>query len=78
MTVGGFDSPLTPLSSQTQAFVIVCFEWTDFMQKRWEVNEFEYFRDTLRNHLPELHCVLMHNKSVCALLRACPSVQEHV
>lgn len=43
MTVGGFDSPLAPLSSQTRGFVMVCFEWTDFMRKWWEINKFEYF-----------------------------------
>lgn len=65
MTVGGFDSPLAPLSSQTWGFVLVCFEWSDFMWKWREVNESECFRDTLRNHLPELYCVLMHTERVC-------------
>lgn len=65
MTEGGFNSLLALLSSQTQGFVMVCFEWTDFMWKWGKVNKFEYFQDTLCNHLPGVYCVLMHTESGC-------------
>lgn len=79
---GGFDSPLALLSSplKLRGFVMVCFEWTDFMWKWGKVNEFLQFQDTRRNHLPELYCVLMHTKSVCFVMwvllcaRACTSL----
>lgn len=80
MTEGGFDSPLAPLSSQTQGFVMVCFEWTDFMRKCRKINKFDYFQDTLCNHLPEVYCVLMHTESMCLVMwvflcvRACTSL----